>query len=304
MTIAVPSRPVAVTGASGELGRRVALRLASEGAAQRLVVRDAARAPSSAGEPIPGAEVAVAAGFRDQAGMEAAFRGVGTVFLVSAREEADRVTTHRAAIAAAVAAGVERIVYTSFVGAASDAVFTFARDHAATEEAIRASGLRHTFLRDNLYHLGLARMVGDDGVIRGPAGEGRVASVAHDDVADVATAVLLAADPGRHDGRAYDVTGPAPLTMAEVAEALSSAAGRRITYHAETVDEAYASRAGYAAPQVEVDGWVSSYTAIAAGELGVVSDAVETLAGRPAQSFVAWLGENPAAWAHLRGTGS
>lgn len=288
---------IVVTGASGRIGRRLAVRLAAEGAHQRLVVRSPERAPA-----LPGTEteVALSPGYRDTASMRAAFDGARTVFLVSGRESADRVAEHRAAVDAAVAAGVERVVYLSFMGAAPDATFTFARDHAATEDHIRASGLRYTFLRDCLYHEAVVGFVGDDGVIRGPAGDGRVAAVAHDDVADVATAVLLDEMAHAHDGQAYDVTGPTAYTLGEAAQVLSRVTGREITYVAESVEEAYASRAGYAAQPWEVDGWVSSYTAIAAGELEQTSPTVRRLSGRPAQSFTEWLTVNPQAWAHLR----
>ncbi|HEY0215607.1 MAG TPA: NAD(P)H-binding protein, partial [Cellulomonas sp.] len=284
--------------ASGRVGRRLAFRLAAEGAHQRLVVRSPDRAPE-----LPGTEteVAVSPGYLDVASMRAAFAGAGTVFLVSGRESADRVTEHRAAVDAAVDAGVERVVYLSFMGAAPDATFTFARDHWATEEHIRASGLRFTFLRDCLYHDAVARFVGEDGVIRGPAGNGRVAAVAHDDVADVATGVLLDEREHAHDGQAYDVTGPTSFTLTEAAEVLSRATGRTITYLPETLEEAYASRAIYDAEPWEVDGWVSSYAAIGTGELEPTSPTVRRLSGRPAQSFTEWLTVNPDAWAHLRG---
>ncbi|GIG34849.1 SDR family oxidoreductase [Cellulomonas pakistanensis] len=288
---------IVVTGASGRIGRRLAFRLAAEGAHQRLVVRSADRAPD-----LPGTEteVALSPGYADVEAMRAAFAGARTVFLVSGRESADRVTEHRAAVDAAVDAGVERVVYLSFMGAAPDATFTFARDHWATEEHIRASGLRFTFLRDCLYHDAIVRFVGEDGVIRGPAGDGVVAAVAHDDVADVATAVLLDADGHAHDGRAYDVTGPSAYSLAEAAQELSSATGRTITYHPESLEEAYASRESYGAAPWEVDGWVSSYTAIARGELATPSPVVRRLSGRPAQSLQEWLTLNPQEWAHLR----
>lgn len=296
---------VAVTGASGRLGSRLAFRLAAEGARQRLVVRDPAQAPHLAdGRRLPECEVVVADGYRDTDAMRAAFTGVRTAFVVSARESADRVAQHTATIDAAVAAGVQRLVYTSFAGAAPDATFTFARDHWRTEQHLadvaERTGLRVTVLRDNLYHHALTRFVGEDDVIRGPAGDGRVASVSHDDVADVATAVILDERPARHDGAAYEVTGPRALTLAEVAETFAEATGRAISYHAETEEEAYASRSGYGAEPFEVAGWVSSYTAIAAGELAHVSDDVGRLVGRPARSLAQWLDDYPAEWAHLR----
>ncbi|MBE1586939.1 hypothetical protein ACFPOI_00785 [Nonomuraea angiospora] len=126
-------------------------------------------------------------------------------------------------------------------------------------------------------------MAGEDGVIRGPAGQGRVAAVAQDDIAEAAAAVLL--DPGAHEGATYDLTGPQALTLDEVAAALTRATGRTITYHPETVEEAYESRRGYNAPGWQVAAWVSTYEAIAAGELEGVDDGIPTLTGHPATTF-------------------
>lgn len=118
--------------------------LAARGLPLRLLVRDPSRAPAL------DAEVALAE-YRDPAAMRAALDGAETVYLVSGSESADRVAEHLSAVDAAAAAGVSRIVYVSFMGAARDSVFTFARDHAATEERIRASGVEHTFLRSCMY---------------------------------------------------------------------------------------------------------------------------------------------------------
>jgi NAD(P)H dehydrogenase (quinone) len=288
---------IGVTGATGGLGGRVARRLAGRGVAQRLVVRDAARAPG-----LDRAEVAVAT-YGDAEAMRRALDGVATLLLVSASEDRERVKLHTAAVGAAVAAGVERVVYTSFYGAAPDCTFTFGRDHWHTEEALKASGLRHTFLRDNLYIDFLPLMAGADGVIRGPAGGGRAAVVARDDIADAAVAVLLAegADAARHDGRGYDMTGPEALTLAEIAGELSRVTGRPITYQEETLEEAYASRASYGAPDWEVDGWVSTYTAIANGDLERVSGDLEALAGHPPMRLAEFLSDNPDSYRHLAG---
>ena len=293
---------IAVTAATGHLGRRIAARLAERGVAQRLVVRDPTRAPR-----LPGADV-VAAAYESDA-FSPAVRGVGTLVLISASEARNRVSLHTAAIDSAVAAGVRRIVYVSFLGAAADATFTFARDHWHTEEHLRRSGLPHTILRDSLYLDVLpyfatlaseaSGSVERDGVLRGPAGDGRVAAVARDDVADVAVAVACT-DDDRHDGRTYDLTGPQPMTMGDVAAELSRAAGRPVTYHAETLEEAYASRAHYGAPDWEVAGWVTSYAAIATGEMNVVTDAVSTLAGHAPMSLSDFLRAYPESVAHLR----
>lgn len=262
-----------VTGSSGRLGSRVANRFGAAGTAQRLLVRDPSRALN-----LQNADV-VQAEYADPDAARRALDGGKVLFMVSGSETVDRVDQHRTFIDAAVDAGVEHIVYTSFYGAAPDATFTLARDHYATEQHIRASGMDWTFLRDNLYLDMLPLFPGKDGVIRGPAGDGRVGAVALDDIADAATAVLT--DPGPHEGRTYDLTGPTAITLADAAETMSRATERPITYHPETIDEAYASRAGYGAPDWQLEAWVSTYTAIAAGEMDGVTDHVQQLTGHP-----------------------
>ena len=155
------------------------------------------------------ADVRVASGYGALEEMREAFAGADTVFLIPAAEAADRVEQHTTAVDAAVAAGVPRLVYLSFLGAAPDATFTLARDHWATEEHIRATGLRWTFLRMNLYMDFIPRMVGVDGVIRGPAGDGRVSAILREDVAAAAAAVLPS---DGHDGVTYDLTGPSSFS--------------------------------------------------------------------------------------------
>jgi NAD(P)H dehydrogenase (quinone) len=289
---------VAVTGATRGVGRRVAQRLADAGVPARLVVRDPARAPD-----LPAADVARAAYDQPDA-VRAALQDVTTLFLVSAHEHPDRVALHAGVVDAARAAGVARIVYLSFLGAAPDATFTFARDHFHTEQHIRRSGAAFTFLRDSLYLDVLPFFADREGVLRGPAGDGRVGAVARDDIADVAAAILRGSGPagtaGDHDGRTYDLTGPAALTLHEVAAELTRATGRTVRYHPETIEEAYGSRARFGAAAYEVTGWVTSYTAIAAGEMDVVTDAVATLTGHPPMSFAGWLAANPHRLRHLR----
>jgi uncharacterized protein YbjT (DUF2867 family) len=197
--------------------------------------------------------------------------------MVSASESADRLDQHRAFVDAAVEAGVGHIVYTSFYGAGPACTFTLGRDHWATEEHIRAAGVHFTFLRDNFYLDFLPDTVGDDGVIRGPAGNGRVAAVSRADVARVAVAVLT--DPAAHRDATYDLTGPEALTLADAARVIGAATGREVTYHDETIEEAYASRRRWDAPDWQYDAWVSTYTAIARGEVEGVSDDVERLTG-------------------------
>jgi uncharacterized protein YbjT (DUF2867 family) len=271
---------IAVTGATGGLGGRVARLLARRGVPQRLIARDPSRAPD-----LPLAEVARPAAY-GSADMREALAGCDTLYMVSAAEAPDRVGLHTATVDAAVAAGVERIVYTSFLAAAPDATFTFARDHWATEEHIRRSGLRFTFLRNSQYAEMVPRLVGDDGVIRGPAGDGRCAWVTRDDSAEAAVAVLLG---DTHDGETYDLTGPAAHTLHWAAEQLSLHTGRRIRYEPETVEAAYESRAALGAPRYELDGWITSYVAIATGEMDVVTEAIPRLTGHQALALPAFL---------------
>jgi uncharacterized protein YbjT (DUF2867 family) len=126
-------------------------------------------------------------------------------------------------------------------------------------------------------------MVGEDGVIRGPAGKGRVSAVAQDDVADVAVAVLQ--DPGTHAGATYELSGPAALTLDEIAAALTDRLGREIRYQDETVEEAHQSREKLGADGWKVEAWVSTYLAIREGELDRVTEDVERVAGHPPRTL-------------------
>jgi NAD(P)H dehydrogenase (quinone) len=283
---------IAVTGVTGNIGGRVARRLAERGVPQRLVVRDLDSAPNLAG-----AVAVQARSYGDATAMQAALDGIRTLFFVSGRETQDRLQQHLTVVTAARDAGVERIVYLSCMGAAPVATFTLARQHYATEEAIRAAIPHWTFLRSCLYADFVPFMTGADGVIRGPAGEGRVAWTPRDDVADVAAAVVLATD--EHDGRIYDTTGPRALSCAETAEILGAVTGRSISYHAETIDEAWESRRHFGAPDWEMEGWITSYAAVANGELDTVSDTVARVVGRPAADLEPFLHANPDLWRHL-----
>lgn len=263
---------VAVTGATGEMGGRVARRLADLGVRQRLIVRDVARAPE-----LRGADPTQApGGYIDRAGMARALAGADVLFLVPAHESRNRIEEHTTAVDAAVDAGVERVVYLSFVGASADNTFTLGRHHWATEQHIRASGLRWTFVRMNIYMDFIPHFADGDGVIRGPAGEGRVAAVLRDDLADAVVAVLTS---DGHDRAIYEITGPSAFSLAEIAELLGA------RYVDETEEEAYASRAAYGAPDWEVEGWVTSYLAIRNGELERVSGDLRRLIGRDGVSL-------------------
>ena len=263
---------IAVTGATGAVGGRVAARLGEAGAPHRLVVRDLDRAPRDTG-----GEVRRASGYGAGEEMRVALQGADTLFLVPAAESLDRVAQHRTAVDAAVAAKVLHIVYLSFFGASPEATFTLARDHYATEQHIRATGLPWTFLRMNLYMDFVPAMVLPDGYIRGPAGDGRVSAILRDDVAAAAAAVLTT---GGHERRTYELTGRESLSLGEAAALMAEASGKPIRFEDETVEEAFASRADFGAPEWQVRAWVSTYEAIRDGSLEPVSPHVRELTGR------------------------
>lgn len=313
---------LAVTGATGEVGGRVARRLAELGAAQRLIVRDTSRSPN-----LPGAETVCASSYGDAVSMQRALEGVHTLFLVSARDRFgiahisalngihpspyDRLQQQIIAVDAAAAAGVKHIIYLSVLNAAADATFILAHDHFYTEGHIRASGIPYTFLRTNLYTDNVPQNVSVNDVILAPAGEGRISWVTRDDIADAAVAVLTGTG---HEGRTYDVTGPEALTMAETADRLSAAIGREITYRAQTAREARSTRStsrlekfeaerrmltGHGLDDYEVEVFVTHFLQIAHGESATVSDTVPKLTGHPAQSLAEYLRRHPESYSHL-----
>lgn len=276
---------IALTGATGAVGGRPAARLMDAGARQRLVVRDPSRSPR-----LGSTEVRQASSYGAKEEMRKALEGADVLFLIPATAAPDRVERHKTAIDAAVAAGIEYIVYLSFFGASPEATFTLARDHWHTEQFIRATGLPWTFLRVNLYMDSIPNLVGPDDVIKGPAGDGRLAAVLRDDVAGAAAAVLTSDGYAR---RVYDLTGPDSFTLTTAAELMSQGSGRTIRFQNETDDEAFASRAGFDALPAEVLGWVSTYWAIRDGSLDGVSDNVRRLTGRDPISLSDYVHKTP-----------
>lgn len=164
MTAPAGGPALAVTGSTGALGGIVAGHLAAAGLEQRLLARDPSKAPALDGA------VAVPFAYSDRDASLRALQGVTTLLMVSATEAPDRLDQHRTFVDAAVEAGVQHIVYTSFAGAAPDSIFTLGHDHYWTEQHIRATGLPYTFLRDNCYLDFMPDLVDEQGVIRGPAG--------------------------------------------------------------------------------------------------------------------------------------
>ncbi|ASK26403.1 NAD(P)-dependent oxidoreductase [Neisseria chenwenguii] len=276
-------KKIAVTGASGNIGGMVARRLAEQHFPLLLPLRNPAKAPD-----LPGCEVRVCS-YGDEAAAKTALASTEVLFMVSAAESPTREAEHESMVRAAKAAGVAHIVYLSFAGAAENSTFTLARTHAATEAFIRASGLRYTFLRDNFYSEMMAELADSDGIISGPSENGRVTCVSQWDVAEAAANVLadLANGNTQHVNQTYTLSGSEALTLAEIAAQLSAHTGRAFRFHNETVAKAFASRcAAYpGTPDWEIEAWVSTYTAIAAGELAEVSPDLEKLIFRRPTTF-------------------
>ena len=209
-----------------------------------------------------------------------ALKGIDILLMVSARENPKRLEEHKSFLDAAKHAGVQHIVYTSFYGADEKAIFTLSRDHAQTEAYIKESGFTYTFLRDNFYLDFLIDIALENREIRGPAGSGEVSAVARKDTTSVAVEILLHAK--KWENQTLNLTGPEELSMEEIVALLSKETGNAITYVDESVEEAYESRKKWPAQNWEYDAWVSTYTAIKAGEQTGVSTDIEKVLGHPA----------------------
>ena len=264
---------IAVTGTTGKLGALVALRLAERGVEQLLVGRDPFRQPT-----LPHAQHRGPAAYGEHAAMRHALHGADTLFLVSGGLSGHRLEEHACAIDAAVELGLGRVVYVSLQGAATDATYLNARDHAQTERYLAGSPIRSTVLRAGFYSSMLPGLSDEDGVLRGPADGGRFSAVTHEDIADVAAAVLLD-DGDAHDGQVLEVTGPEALTMDEAAAQLTEATGVRYGFEELDAEEKRVRLLAAGHDEVQADGWVSWFAAIGNDEASTVTDVVPRIAG-------------------------
>lgn len=270
-----------ITGVTGHLGGFIARKLSEAGLATRLLARSPERAPELSGATVEKCSYE----YSDEA--VEALSGVDALFMISAKENPERLQQHKAFIDAAKEAGVKHIVYTSFYNASPDSTFTLARDHAATENYIKEKGLTYTFLRDNFYIDFFVDMAREYGEIKGPAKNGKVSAVVRSDVADVVVEILK--NPEKWANQTLDMTGPEELSLAEMAEQISHFLGKTVTYVEETVEEAYESRKIWQAEQWEYDSWVSTYTAIAKGEQAGLSDDIKHVLGEDPTSLAEYL---------------
>ena len=273
---------VAVTGASGQLGRRVAdLVLASLDPGEVVLLT---RSPETLAAHAERGVAVRRADFDEPSSLVDGLAGVDRMLLISALDFERRVDQHRAAIEAAESAGVQHVLYTSIPNPESGTAAA-APSHLATEQALRDSGLAWTFLRNNLYaefQVPVVAQAIESGRLVTSAGNGRTAYVSRDDCAAAAAAVLV--EDG-HEGQAYDITGPEAIGPHELAALAIELGGRPVEVVQVDDDALIAGMVGNGTPEF-VARIIASFPAAAReGLLGSVSSAVDDLTGAPARSL-------------------
>lgn len=278
----VQDGPFIVTGASGQLGRQVIDRLIEAKIGPLIAIT---RNPEKLAE-IAARGVEVRKGdFNDPGSLGAAFAGGRRILIISTDDlmPGARLAAHKNAVAAAQAAGVTHIVYTSLTNPGPDSPISFAPDHAETERQIAATGIDHTILRNNLY-ADLLLMAGAQSIAMGQhfaaAGDGVTGYVTRADCARAAAQALMQAT-GR---QTLDITGPEGVSQAEVAAILSDISGKHIPYVALPTEDLVQAMIGKGLPEFMARVFASFDEAIAQGCLAVASDDLGTLTGTPGQS--------------------
>jgi NAD(P)H dehydrogenase (quinone) len=273
-----------VTGAAGHLGRLVVEALLARGVPAseiRAGARDTAKVADLAERGVQ----AVRLDYDEPQTVADAVAGVERVLLISGSAVGQRVAQHRAVIDAAAAEGVAQLVYTSAPRATTSAL-VLAPEHKATEEAIAASGLPATILRNNWYtenYLGTLAQARETGVVASSTGAGRVASASRRDFAEAA-AVVLTSDG--HLGAVYELGGDVAWDFAELAAAIGEVLGREVAYVPQTPEQQLAALeaagldAGTAGFLVALDGNIRD------GLLGEVTGELSRLIGRPTTPLV------------------
>ena len=282
------TKTIAITGATGHLGRLTvaALKRRAPGAALVALVRDPAKA-ADLGVP------ARAFDYTQPATLAAPLAGVDVLVLISSNDFNDRAGQHRNVIAAAKAAGVGRIVYTSILKGANSPMI-LAQDHIATEAALAASGLPVTVLRNGWYtenYTGSLAGALAAGAIVGVNVAGKVAPATRADFAEALA--VVAADDG-HAGQTYELAGDEAFTMADYAAEVSRQVGRTVPY-APMPQGAYADLLmGFGLPEGFARVLADSDARAGEGALMDDSRTLSRLIGRPtvplAQAIAAALG--------------
>ncbi|MCK6065223.1 MULTISPECIES: NAD(P)H-binding protein [Microbacterium] len=287
------STTIAVTAATGGLGRLVINNLLRRGEDSRLVAiaRDAEKASTL---PV-GVETRIA-DHDDLAAVAAALEGVDTVLLISGNEFGKRMIQHRNVINAASQVGASRLVYTSAPHASTSTDFITA-EHRATEAIIQESGLISTILRMNSYHenyLTTLELAAATGEIVGSVHAGHVASAAKDDYADAAAVVLLAPDPLK---AIYELTGTVAWDYPQLAEAAAAVLRRPVKYVDLDSEEHHTRLLASGIDETTAGFLVQLDADLARGVSAEVTNELEQLIGRPPTPLIDGL---RAAWESTR----
>lgn len=286
------ARTLLVTGASGHLGHHIVELLLARGGNDHIVA--ATRNPDSLRDlEAKGVELRSLDLESSVEEIARVFAGVDRLLLVSTNaldRPGHRAEQHLRAVAAAKLAGVKHILYTSTVNA-QDPLVLLAEDHRITEEAMAASGLGYTVLRDNWYAENVEgdfRYALQSGTLSLATGEGRVGFVTRFDCARAAAAALAADFDG---ARTLDITGPAVLSLSDLAGILSRLGGKTVVASPVTRAQRQAGLKAVGLPEGVANMLAECEEAMARGWLESASGVVEELTGKRPQSVEEWLRE-------------
>jgi uncharacterized protein YbjT (DUF2867 family) len=271
---------ILVIGATGNVGSGVLATLAAQGADVRGLAHSEAGATAVRNA---GAE-AVVADLADPGTLDAAFAGVETAFLLTRGEE-NQVEMARNAIEAAKRAGVRRIVRLSAFVPEPALETILGRQHDEIERLLRDSGIAYTILRPTFFMqnlMGGAQTVASDGVLYLPFGDGAAGMI---DVRDIVDSAVAALTGEGHEGETYTLTGPASISVHEVAAALTRALGRDVSYVAVPVEAGVESLVGMGLPQFMADTFGELFVNFANNGANRTTDGVKRLTGHEARSI-------------------
>jgi NAD(P)H dehydrogenase (quinone) len=269
---------IVVTGATGQLGRLVIEKLLQTVPARDIVA--AVRDPAKAADLVARGVLVRKADYSQPETLETAFAGAGKLLLISSNAVGQRVVQHRAAIDAAVRAGVKLVVYTSILHADSSPL-GLAGEHRETEAMLKASGLAFALLRNGWYTENYAASVPAalaHGALLGCANDGRISSAARADYAAAAAAVLTR---DGQEGRIYELAGDTAYRLTEFAAELARQAGKAIVYKNMPQADYQAALAGFGLPQPIAAMLADSDTGVSKGGLFDAGRQLSSLIGRP-----------------------
>lgn len=273
---------------AGKVGSEASRLLGQQGVPVRVIVRNAEKAATL---PIEGVDV-FTGNLEVPASVDAAMEGVSSVVLVTQPVVQQELNV----IKSAVRAGVEHVVKIT-TKASADSPIARRRNQAEIENALIASGLRYTLLRNNAYmqnFLMMAPGIAKTNSFSTASGDGRVGHVDVRDVAAVAAEIV--ASPSAHAGKTYWPTGPEVLSGTEVAAVLSKLLGRTITFHPITFEEQKQAMINVGLPKTVAEDNALTVALMADGDCDYVSDDVPLILGRPARSFAQFATDYTAAF--------